>query len=178
MEYLNQKQVDRLKALCLEAGLISDDFFTKAMAIKDENRQIKGYNLMVIVKRQGISKLQDHFSIKVDLVDKKIERYAYKDSNGKEYLGWEAWMHGRGVVKKDGKTKEVWSFSSANHKNCSNDYILETCEKRLKARIVLELADLYQHGVFSEDESQEFQEETTLTKSLENQLLNKIKATK
>lgn len=169
-QYKNQKQVDNLKEICKNAGLIADDFFTKPMAVKNEKKEVIGWNLMIIVKRQGISKLQDHYGIKVDMTEKHIERYTYKDSNAREYVGWDVWMYGRGVVKKDSKTKEVWSFSSANHKNCSNDHVIETCEKRLKARIVLELADLYQHGVFSEDENPEFEEDKTLAQSLEDKL--------
>jgi hypothetical protein len=169
-KYKNQDQIDSLVAICNEAKLTKDDIFTKAMPIKNEKKELVGYSLMLIVKRQGISKLQDHFHIKVKVEEKHIERYTYKDSTGKEYVGWDVWMYGTGYVKKDNKTKEVWSYSSANHKNCSNEYVVETCEKRLKARIVLELADLYQHGVFSEDESNDFEENQTPTKDLENRL--------
>jgi hypothetical protein len=169
-KFKNQNQVDNLKELCLKAGLIAEDFFTKSLPVKDEKKNVVGWNLMIIVKRQGISKLQDHYGIKVELTEKKIERYTYRDVHGKEYTGWDVWMYGRGSVKKDNKAKEVWSFSSANHKNCSNDHVLETCEKRLKARIVLELADLYQHGAFSEDESPDFEEDKTLAQGLENKL--------
>jgi hypothetical protein len=169
-QYKNQKQVDNLKEICQKAGLISDDFFTKPLPVKDEKKNVIGWNLMVIVKRQGISKLQDSYGIRVDVKEKHIERYTYKDVNQKEWVGWDVWMYGIGSVKKDGKTKEIWSFSSANHKNCSNEHVLETCEKRLKARIVLELADLYQHGVFSEDENPDFEEDKSLAKSLEDKL--------
>lgn len=169
-QYINQAQVDNLKSLCLKAGLIADDFFTKQLPVKDEKKNVIGWNLMVIVKRQGISKLQDAYGISVSLEEKHIERYVYKDSYGKEVIGWDVWMKGRGAVKKDGKAKEVWSFSSANHSNCTNQHVVETCEKRLKARIVLELADLYQHGAFSEDESPDFEQEKTLAKTLEEKM--------
>lgn len=169
-KYINQKQVDNLMKICAEAGLSNDDFFMKPMVVRESDKSVKGYNLMIIVKRQGISKLQDKFKVSVEVVEKNIERYVYKDQAGKEYTGWDVWMFGRGKISKGNDKKEVWSFSSANHKNCSNEYLIETCEKRLKSRIVLELADLYQHGIFGEDESSDFEENTSLAKGLEKKL--------
>ena len=64
-----------------------------------------------------------------------------------------------------GRYDSVQSYGSATKGkhpdgNVSHAYLVEMSEKRAKARAVLKLCGAYKHGVYSEDESEEFKQES------------------
>jgi len=58
------------------------------------------------------------------------------------------------VVKATGKkgTEVIETFGGASPKNCMSNYYPEMAEKRAMARVVLKLENLYELGIFGEDE--------------------------
>ena len=90
----------------------------------------------VIIKRSGIEKIQYRNEIKVHFEVVRCEQ------------DW-------ACVKAIGKTDdtEIETFGSATPKNCHNPHYLEMAEKRALSRVVLKLCNLYEHGVFGEDEN-------------------------
>jgi hypothetical protein len=93
----------------------------------------------VIITRPGIEKIQQaekiHIRYKVEL--------AQKDCVMLKAKGW----------KEDGQP--IYTFASASSDNCQSKHYLEVAEKRALSRIVLKLVQIYQHGVFGEDENLE-----------------------
>ena len=50
-----------------------------------------------------------------------------------------------------------WTFGEADKKtNCKNQYIFAMAEKRLKDRLTLKLINAYEHGIYSDTESDDF----------------------
>jgi len=54
--------------------------------------------------------------------------------------------------------KIVETFGSASKATSNSAYYAEMAEKRVKSRLVLMLAGLYEHGVFGQDEADSFNE--------------------
>ena len=48
--------------------------------------------------------------------------------------------------------RKVETFGSATASNCTSKHLVEMAEKRALSRAVLKLTNLYEHGVFGEDE--------------------------
>lgn len=111
-----------------EYGLDKDDFF-------------KAPQGFVIITRTGIEKVQRTLGIEVtyhviaELSDPSSGMY---------------------VIKAVGcnKDKQVESFGEASPKNCRNSYPVAMAEKRALSRVVLKMADMYELGVYGEDEIQ------------------------
>ncbi len=49
-------------------------------------------------------------------------------------------------------TKIVETYGESSTKNCRNSYPVAMAEKRALSRVILKLADLYELGVYGEDE--------------------------
>lgn len=91
----------------------------------------------VVIKRTGIEKIQFQNNIKAN-----FELIAYRDDGGC-------------VIKCTATMEEdyVETFSSATPKNCTNKFLVETCEKRCLGRAIMKLCRIYEQGeVFSSDE--------------------------
>jgi TPR repeat protein len=58
--------------------------------------------------------------------------------------------HGHRVGDETGR--KVETFGSATSDNCMSKHLVEMAEKRALSRAVLKLTNLYEHGVFGEDE--------------------------
>ena len=93
----------------------------------------------VIITRSGIEKIMENKGITIQYDPIKMEQ---------QFVVIKA------VASLNGKTVET--FGEASPRNTSNSYLVAIAEKRALSRAVLKLAGYYQHGVFSEDESDDF----------------------
>lgn len=125
---MKDSQKERFRLMAKEYGLDKDDFF-------------KAPQGFVIITRTGIEKVQRTLGIEVtyhviaELSDPSSGMY---------------------VIKAVGcnKDKQVESFGEASPKNCRNSYPVAMAEKRALSRVVLKMADMYELGVYGEDEIQ------------------------
>jgi len=126
---------EELRKIFKDNGLSKDDIFSKKL--KDKYGNEKEF---VIITRPGIEKIEVNNGIRIELEATHVE---------KELC----------VVKCYATMgdKTIETFSSATPQNCQTPYLMEMAEKRARARGVLKLMKLYAHGVFSEDESPEFE---------------------
>lgn len=124
---------ERLKELSNQYGLSGEDFQ------KIHNN--------IIVKRTGVEKIAAQANIDVeytivalDLPNKiaAVEAMGYKYNDDGEIEG------------------KVQTYGESCKYNTTNDYPLAMAEKRAYARAVLKLTEFYSHGVYSEDESDDF----------------------
>jgi hypothetical protein len=123
---MKKSQEDRFRALAKQHDLIKDDFWKASQGF-------------VIITRTGIEKVQRSLGIEV-----KYEVVSeFSDVSSGLY-----------VVKAIGynKDKQVESFGEASPKNCRNAYPVAMAEKRALSRVILKMADMYELGVYSEDE--------------------------
>ena len=100
-----------------------------------------------IIKLTGIEKIQQRLNIRVVFDSVVIE---------KDFAVIKATATGR--------YDSVQSYGSATKGrhpdgNGAHAYLVEMAEKRAKARAVLKLCGAYKHGVYSEDESEDFKQE-------------------
>ena len=123
---MKESQKERFRALAKEHGLVQDDFW-------------KAKQGFVVITRTGIEKVQRSLGIEV--------RYEVVP----EFSDVSSGLY---VVKAIGcnKDKQVESFGEASPKNCRNAYPVAMAEKRALSRVVLKMADMYELGVFGEDE--------------------------
>tara|TARA_B100001758_G_C18405312_1_gene611645 strand:- start:225 stop:644 length:420 start_codon:yes stop_codon:yes gene_type:complete len=135
----NQKQ--KLKELHEKYNLDKEtDFWSKTLSGKT----------FIIVARTGIEKIQAAEQISVDFEALVV---------GQDYAAI------KGIGTKGGQ--RYVSFGSAlkgQGGNCFTSYVLEMAEKRALARVILKMIDFYQHGVFSEDESRDFERKVQFQK--------------
>lgn len=117
---------ETLKQLFKDNGLEKEDVF-------------KAPQGFVIITRSGIEKIQYKNNIKVNFEAQVLTP---------EFV----------VVKAIGKKGEsiIETYGEASPKNCRNPYIVSMAEKRALSRVVLKLSGLYEHGIFGEDESEDF----------------------
>lgn len=105
--------------------------------LEEEDLYIDKTRGFVVIKRTGIEKIQFQNKIKCN-----FEMIAC-DLDGC-------------VMKCCAETLDggyVETHSSANKNNCTNKFLVETCEKRCLGRAVLKLCRIYEQGeVFSSDE--------------------------
>lgn len=108
-----------------------------------------------IITRQGIQKIERASGIQctIDIVT------PVSDPNN-------IIMKGFGV-NKDGAT--YTTFGSASAETSQNKYYAEMAEKRVRSRLVLTLAGLYELGVFGEDEADSFSKEVEKQQAQEGQ---------
>ena len=101
-----------------------------------------------IIKQSGVEKIQNNLNIRVTFESEKLER------------DW-------AVIKATavGQRDSVQSYGEATkgnypNGNVSHTYVVAMAEKRAKARSVLKLCGAYKYGVYSEDESEEFRQDS------------------
>jgi len=131
---LSKKQF--MTKLVMDNGLIpKEDIFSKP-------------NQWAIIKLTGIEKIQQRLNIRVTFDSIVIE---------KDFA----------VIKATaiGRFDSVQSYGSATkgrhpEGNVTHAYLVEMAEKRAKARAVLKLCGAYKHGVYSEDESEDFRQDS------------------
>lgn len=91
-----------------------------------------------IITRSGIEKLQYNNKIKVEFEPVQVTPdFACIKAIGKK------------------GTQTIQTFGSAVKQNCQSYYYAEMAEKRALSRVVLKLLNLYEVGVFGEDENVE-----------------------
>lgn len=127
---LNPTQRAEMKRLFEENGLTPDDIFS--------------HNHYTIITRTGIEKIQachdiaiEYNILEMDLAAKQVVIEA------------RAW-------KRDDADRVTITYGEVNPKNCRNDYPVAMAEKRALSRAILKVAGLYAHGVFGEDEAEDF----------------------
>ena len=118
---------ETLRRLFIENNLVQEDVFK--------------HKFYTIITRAGIDKIQaaNKIDIKYDLIF---------NSNDTKCV----------IIKATGKLadKVIETFGEAAPMNNSNGYPVAMAEKRAMSRVVLKLAGFYEHGVFSEDEADDF----------------------
>lgn len=92
-----------------------------------------------IVKRSGIEKIQATQNLQVEFEVVRCDP---------SFLVMKAHGHRIG----DDTGRRVETFGSATSDNCVSKHLVEMAEKRALSRAALKLTNLYQHGVFGEDE--------------------------
>jgi hypothetical protein len=152
LKSLTKKHEARMKKLAGEnPPLTKRDFL---------NQLVKDHGLVVeedifnkegkwaIIKLSGVEKIQNNLNIRVTFESEVIE---------KDFA----------VIKAVavGQRDSVQSYGSAikgayPNGNVSHTYLVEMAEKRAKARAVLKLCGAYKYGVYSEDESEEFRQDS------------------
>lgn len=125
MKQLNDTERAQLRALFDANGLTRDDIFV--------------HRNFTIVKRSGIEKIQatQHLHVEFEVVQCDRDFVVMK-------------AHGWRVGDESGRRVET--FGSATSENCMSKHLVEMAEKRALSRAVLKLTNLYEHGVFGEDE--------------------------
>ena len=109
-------------------------------------------NMFKIITRSGIEKIQNKLNIQVDydLVDPDLYRIPGEISVVFKTTGT--------IYNEDGTVKRrIVTFGESNDLNLKQrQYPFAMAEKRGLGRVVLKLAGLYEHQVFSEDEADAF----------------------
>jgi len=115
------------------------EFYKKYELVEEDVFKHKHY---LIITRQGIEKIQakENISIKYDFVESGAAGVVIK-----------------AYASKEGKSIET--FGSASKDTSHNKYYAEMAEKRAMSRAVLKITGLYEHGVFGEDESDDFKKD-------------------
>nr|BAR36743.1 hypothetical protein [uncultured Mediterranean phage uvMED] len=118
---------ETLKRLFIENNLVKEDVFK--------------HKFYTIITRQGVDKIMaaNNIEIQYDIVNLSED-------------------HTHCLIKALGKRgdKVIQTFGECTPKNNTNSYPVAMAEKRAKSRIVLMLAGFYEHGVFSEEEAEDF----------------------
>jgi len=127
---LNPTQRAEMKRLFDENGLTADDIFS--------------HNHYTIITRGGIEKIQAVHDIAIDY------KILHMDLAAKNIL-----IEARAFKRADPERVTV-TYGEVNPKNCRNDYPVAMAEKRALSRAILKTAGLYAHGVFGEDEAEDF----------------------
>ena len=124
---MEETKKDILRRLFVQNNLVKEDVFK--------------HQHYTIITRAGIDKIQAANNIQID----------YELINLSQ-------DHSHCLIKATGKMgdKVIQTFGEASPKNNKNAYVVSMAEKRAMSRCVLKLAGFYQHGIFSEDESDDF----------------------
>lgn len=133
---------ERLKKLSEHYGLSGEDFH------KIHNN--------IIVKRTGVEKIaaQANIDVKYELLhlDLKSKMVAVKATGKKTVMQDTEGEEGEPVET----ARTIETYGESCPYNTTNEYPLAMAEKRAFARAVLKLTEFYSHGVYSEDESDDF----------------------
>ncbi len=116
-----------------------------------------------IITRTGIEKIQAHLGIQMNY---KIEKIS-DDFKSCVILATGAILDEVNVDGQQGQPPRkqkvpkivVNSFGEASPSNNKNSYPICMAEKRGKSRVVLQISGLYQLGIYSEDEADEFKKQ-------------------
>jgi len=124
---IEETQKEKLRRLFIANGLVKEDVFKHAH--------------YTIITRQGIDKIMANSGVEIQ----------YELVNLSE-------DHSHCLIKALGRRGEkvIQTFGEASPKNNRNAYPVAMAEKRAKSRIVLMLSGFYEHGIFGEDESDDF----------------------
>jgi hypothetical protein len=123
-------KTDKIKEAYHKYGLDKDDVFK--------------HQHYIIITRSGIEKIQAIENIHLDYEIVKCE---------KDFCVMKAY------ARKDGTALQTYgSALKGDFKNGTTNswYVVEMAEKRAMSRAVLKMTGLYELGIFSEDESEEF----------------------
>ena len=127
---MSKTELQRLREIFKKYNLGDNDYFTQTSRT--------GKKQYTIITRPGIEKIQyqSGITIRYEMCDCSPE-FAVVKATG----------------TKDGKFFiETFGGASNQKNNCTSSYYPEMAEKRAMARCVLKLENLYEYGVFSEDE--------------------------
>jgi len=137
---MNDSTKARFRELTEKYDLNKDDFF-------------KAPQGFVIITRTGIEKIQRGLGL---IVQYEVETSLCNVEKGFYVIKAIAVQLGQEVNVKTGKMEEtqrlVETYGEASPKNCRNSYPVAMAEKRALSRAVLKSADLYELGVYGEDE--------------------------
>lgn len=125
MKQLNDTERAQLRALFEANGLTRDDIFV--------------HRNFTIVRRSGIERIAAKQNIHVTFEVVQCDR---------DFVVMKAHGHRQG----DESGRRVETFGSATTDNCMSKHLVEMAEKRAMSRAVLKLTNLYECGVFGEDE--------------------------
>ena len=130
---MNETQKERLQHLAKENGLNKDHFF----------KSPQGF---VIITRQGIERIQAHKGIRV----------TYEVISLSDDLKHVVIKATGEMARKDGLPVTMETFGESAPDNTRQKYPVAMAEKRALARCILKISGMYELGVFSEDESDDF----------------------
>lgn len=133
---------EQLKAIFDKNGLEKEDIFMLSLGGKQ----------IPIITRSGIEKIQAVNNIDVKF---KIIRLSedFKTCLIKAY-GSMPVDNGKDPVK----TIKCETYGEVNPNNTKQSYPVNIAEKRALSRVVLKLTGLYSHGIYGEDEADEFKQ--------------------
>ena len=132
---------------------------------KDQNDKTKDIwcvGMNFILKHDAVSRIANHEG--VEFFEPRVEiLYNNTDFYGVAIMG-----KGRLVRIAEGGedyTKEIWTTSDATRDNVKGrgGYFFNMAEKRWKDRLTLKLLDLYEYGLYSDVEADDFKKESTPT---------------
>ena len=129
---------------------------------KDQNDKTKDIwcvGMNFILKHDAVSRIANQEG--VEFFEPRVE-ILY---NNTDFFGVAIMGKGRLVRIADGGedyTKEVWTTSDATRDNVKGKggYFFNMAEKRWKDRLTLKLLDLYEYGLYSDVEAEDFKKET------------------
>ena len=130
---MTETQKERLQHLAKENGLNKDHFF----------KSPQGF---VIITRQGIERIQAHKGIRVtyEIISLSDDlKHVVIKATGE-------------MARKDGLPVTMETFGESAPDNTRQKYPVAMAEKRALARCILKISGMYELGVFSEDESDDF----------------------
>ena len=130
---MNETQKERLQHLAKENGLNKDHFF----------KSPQGF---VIITRQGIERIQAHKAIRV----------AYEVISLSDDLKHVVIKATGEMSNAKGLPIQMETFGESAPDNTRQKYPVAMAEKRALARCILKISGMYELGVFSEDESDDF----------------------
>lgn len=144
--------IDKRKALLLAFGVeLSETFVFKA---EDSRREL------LIVRRTGIDKLEAAMKCRFNY--KSVTESSYKEGCNVTVVMIADTMYGvpDGPDKTPKVTQAIGSANPDTIRNFGNSkasgFVADTAAKRAKHKCILRLADLSQHDIYSEDESDDF----------------------
>tara|TARA_R100001244_G_scaffold129619_1_gene101188 strand:- start:320 stop:718 length:399 start_codon:yes stop_codon:yes gene_type:complete len=126
-------KMELLKELFVENGLSKEDV---------HELNFSGGKKVVIIKREGIEKIQFHNNIEVNYY---VESIVPPD-----------FVVIKAIAKKGDVVME--SYGEASSSNNKQAYPVAMAEKRSLSRVVLKITGFYKYSVMGEDEADEFKE--------------------
>ena len=138
------------------------DLLKKQQLLESDFFKMEG---KTIIKRTGMDKLEKKYKVFVRVESLNVTPYG----NAVHVT-----MLGSGKVK-DGD--EVRAIGEANPDNCKWSYYSSMAYKRLRHKIILMSLELYEHDVYSEDESEDFRPVNAKTQmsKIEEDVMKKVK---
>ena len=127
-----------------------------------------------IITHDAVSKIAETEDIQFD--EPKVE--ILHDTEA--FYGVAMWGKGRVVrVDEEGHafTKEVWPTADATRENVrgKGGYYFNMCEKRWQDRLVLKLLNLYEQGIYSDSEADDFKQGAYKQKPISDYMKNTIR---